>query len=199
MEAIWFRSGRHRGDLTGEMPVVDCLSLGGWDVADGLEQAVVVEPGHPFERREFQRLVCLPWRSPMDQFGLVEAVDRFGQRGVVAVAFWGVRTGYSLTRWRALTRYRDDGRIEIDNNAAERAMRGVALGRNNYLFMGSDAGCERAALIYSLVETAKLNGPDPQAYLREVLTRIAEHPINRFDELLPWNIAQRGEEQPLAA
>ena len=107
--------------------------------------------------------------------------------------------GYSLTRWRALTRYCDDGRIEIDNNAAERALRGVALGRGNYLFMGSDAGGERAASIYSLVETAKLNGLDPQAYLREVLTRIADHPINRIDELLPWNIGQRDEEQRLAA
>lgn len=103
--------------------------------------------------------------------------------------------GYSLTRWRALTRYCDDGRIEIDNNAAERALRGVALGRGNYLFMGSDAGGERAASIYSLVETAKLNGLDPHAYLREVLTRIAEHPINRIDELLPWNIAKRDEAQ----
>jgi transposase len=112
--------------------------------------------------------------------------------------------GYSLTRWRALTRYRDDGRIEIDNNAAERALRGVALGRGNYLFMGSDAGGERAASIYSLVETAKLNGLDPQAYLQEVLTRIADHPINRIDELLPWNIGQHAlgqvrQEQRLAA
>ena len=103
--------------------------------------------------------------------------------------------GYSLTRWRSLIRYRDDGRIEIDNNAAERALRGVALGRNNYLFMGSDAGGERAAAIYSLVETAKLNGLDPQAYLRDVLARIADHPINRIDELLPWNIQRRQTEQ----
>jgi hypothetical protein len=107
--------------------------------------------------------------------------------------------GYSLTRWQALTRYRDDGRIEIDNNAAERALRGVALGRGGYLFMGSDAGGERAASIYSLVETAKLNGLDPQAYLRKVLTRIADHPINRIDELLPWNIEQHDQEQRLAA
>ena len=107
--------------------------------------------------------------------------------------------GYSLTRWRALTHYRDDGRIEIDNNAAERALRGIALGRGNYLFMGSDADGERAASIYSLVETAKLNGLDPQAYLREVLTRIADFSVNRIDELLPWNIARRGEEQRLAA
>ena len=86
------------------------------------------------------------------------------------------------------THYVDDGRLEMDNNAAERALRGVSLGRKNFLFMGSDAGGERAAAFYSLVETAKLNGLDPEAYLREVFTRIAEHPINRIDELLPWNI-----------
>lgn len=107
--------------------------------------------------------------------------------------------GYTLTRWGSLTRYRDDGRIEIDNNAAERALRGVALGRNNYLFMGSDAGGERAAAIYSLVETAKLNGLDPEAYLREVLGRIADHPINRIGELLPWNIGRGAAEQRQAA
>jgi hypothetical protein len=107
--------------------------------------------------------------------------------------------GYSLVRWTALTRYVDDGRIEIDNNAAERALRGVALGRNNYLFMGSDAGGQRAAAMYSLVETAKLNGLDPEAYLREVFSRIAEHPINRIEDLLPWNIAARPEHQKLAA
>jgi hypothetical protein len=106
--------------------------------------------------------------------------------------------GYSLTRWQALTRYLDDGRIEIDNNAAERALRGVSLGRKNYLFMGSDAGGERAAAIYSLVETAKLNGLDPEAYLREVLTRIADHPINRIDELLPWNIGAHGDQRQAA-
>ena len=98
--------------------------------------------------------------------------------------------GYSLARWQALTRYCDDGRIEMDNNAAERELRGVALGRGNYLFMGSDAGGERAAAIYSLVQTAKLNGLDPEAYLREVLSRIADHPINRIEELLPWNLTQ---------
>lgn len=92
-----------------------------------------------------------------------------------------------------------DGRIELDNAAAERALRGVALGRSNYLFMGSDAGGERAAAIYSLVETARLNGLDPQAYLRDVLARIADHPINRIDELLPWNIGGHHIEQRLAA
>jgi hypothetical protein len=95
---------------------------------------------------------------------------------------------YALTLWPALTRYCDDGHLEIDNNPAERALRTVTLGRKNYLFAGSDAGGERAAVIYSLIATAKLNGLDPEAYLREVLTRIADHPINRIKELLPWNI-----------
>jgi transposase len=99
--------------------------------------------------------------------------------------------GYVLTRWSALTRYLDDGRIEIDNNAAERALRVVALGRKNYLFCGSDAGGERAAAIYSLIGTAKLNGLDPEAYLRHVLGHIADHPINCIEELLPWNVASQ--------
>jgi transposase len=96
---------------------------------------------------------------------------------------------YALNRWEALTRYVDDGRIEIDNSAAERALRGVALGRRNYLFAGADSGGERAAAMYSLIGTARLNGVEPEAYLRHVLTHIAEHPINRIDALLPWNVA----------
>ena len=95
---------------------------------------------------------------------------------------------YALSRWDALLRYSNDGNIEIDNNAAERALRTVALGRKNYLFAGSDTGGERAAAIYSLIGSAKLNGLDPEAYLHEVLSRIADHPITRIEELLPWNI-----------
>jgi transposase len=105
---------------------------------------------------------------------------------------------YALNCWEALGRYCDDGRIEIDNNAAERALRCIALGRKNYLFAGSDAGGERAAAIYTILSSAKLNGLNPGVYLREVLTRIAEHPIARIAELLPWNVrkATASPEQP---
>jgi transposase len=88
-----------------------------------------------------------------------------------------------------LQRHIENGCVEIDNNAAQRALRGVVLGRNNYLFAGSDEGGRRAAVIYSLVETAKLNGLDPEACLRDILAHIADHPINRIDALLPWNWA----------
>jgi hypothetical protein len=148
----------------------------------------------PDVRRRVRQARAGPLLDDMHAW-LTNMVGRVSAKSDLAKAI-----GYSLTRWKALTRYRDDGRIEIDNNAAERALRGVAVGRGNYLFMGSDAGGERAAAIYSLVETAKLNGLDPEAYLRDVLGRIAEHPINRIDELLPWNIGgPQHVEQRLAA
>lgn len=96
---------------------------------------------------------------------------------------------YTLGRWAALTRYVADGTVEIDNNAAERAIRALVLGQRNYLFAGSDAGGETAARLYSLIGTCRLNGIDPHRYLRHVLERIGEHPIRRIEELLPWRVA----------
>lgn len=96
---------------------------------------------------------------------------------------------YALNRWPALVYYCSDGCAEIDNLIAERALRGVALGRRNYLFAGADSGGERAAAMYSLIGTARLNGLDPEAYLAYVLERIADYPANHVDELLPWNVA----------
>jgi hypothetical protein len=96
--------------------------------------------------------------------------------------------GYALNQWQALTLFLTDGQVEIDNNAAERALRSVAIGRKNFLFLGSDNGGERAATLYSLLGTAKLNGINPQTYLTHVLTVIADHKVNQISELLPWNV-----------
>jgi hypothetical protein len=114
---------------------------------------------------------------------LTVQLPTISRKSVVAEAI-----GYALNQWRTLTRYLTDGEIEIDNSAAERSLRGVALGRKNYLFMGSDRGGERAATMYSLMETAKLNGINPEAYLRHVLSVIADYPVNRVADLLPWNV-----------
>ena len=106
---------------------------------------------------------------------------------------------YMLTRWQAFTRFLDDGRICLSNNSAERALRGLALGRKSWLFAGSERGAERAALMYTLIHTAKLNDVDPQAWLADVLARIADHPVHRLDELLPWNWAVERQRRNLAA
>lgn len=95
---------------------------------------------------------------------------------------------YALNQWPALTYYTEDGWAEADNNIAENALRMVSLGRKNWLFFGSDHGGERGALLYSLIGTCKLNGVDPESYLRYVLDVIADWPVNRVSELLPWRI-----------
>src|SRR5271169_1374078 len=134
------------------------------------------------QRRQVRNAQARPLLDSLKQW-LEETLGKLSRKSHTALA---VR--YALSRWDALLCYVDDGRIEIDNNAAERSLRAVALGRKNYLFAGSDAGGERAATIYSLIGTAKLNGLDPEAYLRRVLACIADHPINRIAELLPWNL-----------
>jgi len=145
----------------------------------------------PEQRRSARQEQAAPLLEQLHQW-LVTSLTKVSAKSEVAAAI-----NYSLKRWEALTRYCDDGLIEIDNNAAERALRGPVLSRKNFLFAGADSGGERAAAMYSLLQTAKLQGMDPEAYLRFVLERIADHPINRIDELLPWNVADQLE-RPLA-
>lgn len=137
----------------------------------------------PEERAALRRTRAGPLLAEIHTW-LQDTLAQVSKKSELAVAI-----RYALARWSALTRYCADGGIEIDNNIAEQSLRAVALGRKNYLFAGSDVGGERAAAFYSLIGTAKLNGLDPEGYLRAVLERIAEHPINRIDELLPWNLA----------
>jgi transposase len=137
----------------------------------------------PEERRQIRQERARPLLDSLHEW-LQAALTKLSKKSDTTAA-----VNYALNRWDALLRYCDDGRLEIDNNAAERALRAVAIGRKNYLFAGSDRGGERAAAIYSLIGTAKLNGLDPEAYLRQVLDQIADHPINRIAELLPWNLA----------
>jgi transposase len=106
---------------------------------------------------------------------------------------------YMLKRWTAFSRFLDDGRICLSNNAAERALRGISLGRKSWLFAGSDRGGQRAAAMYSIIVTAKMNNVDPQAWLADVLARIAEHPVHRLDELLPWNWQKKTDAEKAAA
>jgi transposase len=113
---------------------------------------------------------------------MIETRDKLSRGHHLTKAF-----NYMLRRWPSFTRFLDDGRICLSNNAAERALRGIALGRKSWLFCGSDRGGQRAAVLYSLITTAKMNDVDPQAWLAAVLARIAAHPAQRIDELLPWN------------
>lgn len=142
-----------------------------------------IQGQRPEERMRQRQLRTRPILDELQRW-LTATLTQLSAKSPMALAI-----GYTMSNWRALVRFVDDGRIEAHNNIAERALRGVAIGRKNYLHLGSDSGGERAAVIYSLLGTAKLNGLNPRAYLRHVLDRIAEHPINRIDELLPWAVA----------
>lgn len=146
-----------------------------------IEEAIRGKP--PQKRFRVRQAQARPLLNALEGW-LRETVTTLSRKSDTTAAI-----SYALNRWQALTRYCDDGAIEIDNSAAERALRAVARGRKNFLFAGADSGGERAAAMYSLIGTAKLNGMDPEAYLRHVLGRIAEHLINRINDLLPWNIA----------
>ncbi|MCP4560771.1 MAG: IS66 family transposase [Bosea sp.] len=133
------------------------------------------------QRRAVRRECSAPLVAGLDAW-MREHRAKLSRHAPVAQAM-----DYMLRRWDGFTRFLDDGRVCLTNNAAERALRGIALGRKAWLFAGSDRGAERAAVMYSLIGTARLNNVDPQAWLADALARIAEIPQNRLSELLPWN------------
>ena len=141
--------------------------------------------GEPPERRiELRQAYSRPILDELEIW-LQSQLPRISGKSELAKAI-----RYALTRIKKLRPYLDHGHLEADNNCAERAMKSVALGRKNDLFVGSESGGQTAAIAYTLIETAKLNGIDPQAWLTDILSRIADHKINKIDELLPWTWAE---------
>ena len=149
------------------------------DALFAIEREINGQP--PDQRRAVRQERSKPLVDDLEKW-LREERQKLSSKSPVAKAI-----AYSLRRWTAFTRFLDDGRICLSNNAAERAVRGIAVGRRNWTFCGSDAGGQRAAAIYTLIETCKLNGVDARAWLADVLARLADHSARRISELLPWN------------
>ena len=148
-------------------------------LADDAQRTITGLPAE--ERLSVRRQHVTPLVAALETW-MKETRDKLSRHNSVAKAM-----DYMLPRWVAFTRFLTDGRICLTNNAAERALRGIALGRRSWLFAGSDRGGDRAAAMYSLIITAKLNDVDPRAWLADVLARIADHPASRLHELLPWH------------
>jgi len=137
--------------------------------------------GQALERRlAVRQAEAVPLLTELKDF-MDKVLNQISGAGTLAKAI-----RYATSRWSALTRYTTDGRLEMTNNAAERAIRPLAMTRKNFVFLGSDAGGDRAAAMFTILESCKMLGLNPEAYLRDVLARIADHPINRIGELLPW-------------
>jgi len=174
--------------------VISPLALEAVQRVDALFEIERTINGQSAERRRRTRQeVSAPLVADLERW-LREERPRLSRGNDLAKAM-----DYLLKRWPAFTRFLDDGRICLSNNAAERALRGIALGRKSWLFAGSDRGGQRTAAMYSLIVTAKLNGVDPQAWLADVLARIAEHPARDIDQLLPWNWLPRATPRSQAA
>ena len=166
----------------GKLPVIAPLAVAAVRRIDAIFDAEhVINGAAAAHRLAVRRATIAPLVTELETWMRAER-GKLSRHAEVAKAM-----DYMLKRWPAFTRFLADGRICLSNNAAERALRGIALGRKSWLFCGSDRGGERAAVIYSLIGTAKLNGVDPQAWLADVLARIADHPAKRLADLLPWN------------
>jgi len=155
-----------------------------------IERPIVGQP--PDVRQQVRAQLAKPRLDELAAW-LDQQLQRIPGRSELAKAI-----RYARSRWIALNRYLEDGRLEISNNAVENALRCVGVGRKNWLFAGSDSGGRRAAIFYTIIRTCVLNGIEPEAYLRDVLACIGDYPINRLHELLPWNFATR-KAQSLAA
>ncbi|MGZ9053077.1 MAG: ABC transporter substrate-binding protein [Rhodoplanes sp.] len=190
LRALLLDAGMSIGDL--QTLDMETAQAGAAFIAGQVDAAVVWEPwltkaaqdggGHVLaSTREFPNLI-------VDVLAFNQDVVQKHPEDVQAIVGAILKAiDYMLKRWPAFTRFLDNGNICLSNNAAERALRGIAVGRRSWLFAGSDSGGERAAAIYTLIETAKLNNVDPQAWLEDVLRRISDHPARRLTDLLPWN------------
>ena len=172
---------KSRGERTGTIYPIALEAVQKLDAIFEIERGI--NGRTPAERLDTRREHCAPLMDDLHNW-LQAQLAKLSRNHDLAKAI-----NYMLRRWPSFTRFLDDGRICLSNNAAERALRCVPLGRKAWLFCGSDRGGDRAAVLYTLIQTAKLNDVDPQAWLADVLARIAEHPASRLDELLPWNWA----------
>lgn len=170
---------KSRGERTGTVYPIALEAVKRLDALFDIERAINGKPAA--DRLVVRQELCAPLIAELHTW-LTDQRARLSRNHDLAKACL-----YMLRRWNAFTRFLDEGRVCLSNNAAERALRCVPLGRKAWLFCGSDRGGQRAAILYTLIQTARLNNVDPQAWLADVLARIAEHPATRLDELLPWN------------
>ncbi len=170
---------KSRGERTGVISPIALEAVKRLDALFDIERAITGQPAA--DRRAVRQELSAPLMTELHTWLAAQRAVLSRNHDLAKACL------YMLRRWDAFTRFLDDGRICISNNAAERALQCVPLGRKAWLFCGSDRGGQRAATLYTLIQTARLNDVDPQAWLADVLARIADHPASRLDKLLPWN------------